>query len=93
MLCCSERGCTGSVEFDLKLFCKIKLVNKPNQKKYNIGNMDTWKSVENLEQTHVNLDFTLINIFQLQMTYLSSQIQLFESQWKHIKMGNDLEQS
>jgi hypothetical protein len=38
--------------------------------------MDTWKILENLEQTHVNLDFTLINIFQLQMTYLSSQIQL-----------------
>jgi hypothetical protein len=55
--------------------------------------MDTWKSLENLEQTHVNLDFTLINIFQLQMTYLSSQIQLFESQWKHIEMGNDLEPS
>jgi hypothetical protein len=55
--------------------------------------MDTWKSLENLEQTHVNLDFTLINIFHLQMTYLSSQIQLFESQWKQIEMGNDLEPS
>ncbi len=67
-------------------------MNKPNQK------IQHWKhghleSLENLEQTHVNLDFTLINIFQLQMTYLSSEIQLFESQWKHIEMGNDLEPS
>lgn len=40
MLCCSEQGCTGSVEFDLKLFCKTELVNKPNQKN---TTLDTWK--------------------------------------------------